>query len=236
MLKPMQQLIVALSLSSAVAGCAQPAHMDTAIGSVMTPGNTQVPLPPGDWRQIAIERHSGGKYTHGGINNSQSVDVSYALVENGSVKSLANIFTSAGAPQVYDPNQDCRRSSRPEWTYLHEVDGDMTNNSDCIKVEKVTAFNPPNEGSTPFYGNLYRAAAELGGLPRSAVRVLFADSLNFRYLNCNIFFFPERDGVQGDHWRVGEEGAVEKAYVDEIVSWAKKFRPAVRNGVQNQLQ
>ena len=226
---------VALALSTARAGCAQPARVDAAIGSIMTLGNTQVPLPPGDWRQIATQRNSGGKYAHGGINNNNSVNVSYALVENGKLKSLILIHTSAGVPASYISVQLCVQDSARNRTYLRDVDGGRTNDTDCVKVVKWN-LDSPDERSTPLYEATYPAAAELGGVPRSALMVIFGDSLSYRFLSYQIFFFPERDGVQGDHWRVGEEGPVEKAYVDDIVGWAKKFRPAVRNGTQNLLQ
>ena len=228
-------VVAAILFAAALNGCAPSPHVDAAIGSIMTPGNTQVPLPPGEWRQLAIERHAGGTYSNGGIHNNRSVDVSYALVEKGRITSLVNVFTSEDANLQYIANRECLRVPRPEWTYHHEVTGGLTNYSDCVKVEKITAFNPPNANSNAFYNSLYQTAAELGGLPRSAVEVSFCDSLRNRYLHYYAFFFPERDGGNGDKWRVGELGPAEQAYVNDVVSWAKKFRQAVHNGTQNEL-
>lgn len=124
-----------LALTLALAGCVQPAHMDAAVGSIVTPGNTQVPLPPGDWRQIAIQRNSSGTYVSGGMNNLHSVEVSYALVENGRFKSLVSVWTSADALAPYNPNAACLQNRKPGWTYLHEVDGGTLNNSDILKID-----------------------------------------------------------------------------------------------------
>ena len=63
----------------------------------------------------------------------------------------------------------------------------------------------------------------------------FCDSLSNRYLNYYAYFFPERDAVNGSRWQVGDLGPAEQAYVNDIVSWAKTFRPAVHNGTQNEL-
>ena len=104
-------------LAGILASCAQPAHVDAAIGSVMTPGNTQVPLPPGEWRQLAMEKDLGGTYGGGGTNNQHLVHASYALVENGRLKSMVNVDTSADALNAfgYIPHKFCTGSNLPEW-------------------------------------------------------------------------------------------------------------------------
>jgi len=65
---------------------------------------------------------------------------------------------------------------------------------------------------------------------------MFDMALEYRHMYYEIHFFPERDGIRGSSWNPGEEGPDEKTYVHDIVSWVKRFRPAVRNGTQNLLQ
>ena len=81
-----QQIAVGIILAVALLGCAQKAPMDVAIGSIVTPGNTQVPLPPGDWKKLAEYKAVGGRQTGGGTTNLHSVEAWYGLIENNRIK------------------------------------------------------------------------------------------------------------------------------------------------------
>jgi len=234
----MRRLAVGIVLAAALSGCARTVPMDVAIGSVVTPGNTQVPLPPGNWQKLAEQREFSGPVSGGGgTNNLHHVEAWYGLTENNSIKSLIYVYTSsdAAAPSGYVPNSFCMQTSSSNDIYLHEIDGIGLNYSDCVKVHRIR-FTPPVESSTPIYKDFYPILDHNGGVPRNCIQAVFSDSLGFRYLNYHIYFFPERDGIKGNSWNADDEGPAEKAYVHDIVSWAKKFRPAVRNGTQNLLQ
>ncbi len=236
-LMPARPIVVGVMLALALLGCAQKAPMDVAIGSVLTPGNTQVPMPPGDWKKLAEYKSTGGRQGGGGTTNLHSVEVWYGLIENNHIKSIISIYSSADStsPYGYDPNSFCVPKSNTDNIYLHDVDGISANYSDCIKVHKSN-FGPPSDSASPGYKEAYPAIIHMGGVPRNSVRVVFSNSLAYRYVNLHVYFFPERDGIEGNSWDAGAEGSAEKAYVRDIVSWAKKFRPAVRNGTQNLLQ
>jgi len=238
MRRPVASLYLGFLFATTLSGCVQPAKVDLAIGSVVTPGNTQVPLPVGNWQKLAEQKTLGGRFDAGGTNNSHYVESWYGLVESGRLKSIVYVNTDvdAGLPTGYVPNSACLRNDLPRTTYLHEVNGTTTNNSDCLKVEYSRSFNPPNNGSSAGYRAFYQAATPLGGVSRRSIKVSFCESLGSHYLNYYAYFFPELDGIQGNQWDVGNEGPAEKAYVQDVVSWAKRFRPAVRNGSQNLLR
>lgn len=193
----MRHLAAGIVLAAALSGCARTAHMDTTVGSVVTPGNTQVPLPPGNWKKLAEQGEVGGPETGGGTNNLHHVEAWYGLTENNSIKSLIYVYTSsdAAAPSVYVPNSFCMQTSSSNDIYLHEIDGIGLNYSDCVKVHRIR-FTPPVESSTPIYKDFYPILDHNGGVPRNCIQAVFADSLGFRYLNYHIYFFPSAMGLK----------------------------------------
>jgi hypothetical protein len=224
------RMLFSLVTLLAVSACVQRRDLSVAVGTIMTPGNTQIPLPRGDWRTLAEEKFPG---------QNHYVEAYYALAEGGTLKSLVFVSTSADAPVFpgYSPNQGCILNSSQGITYLHQVDGMGRNYSECLRVVYLpNTFAPPGERSSPLYKRFYDAASALGGVPRRVILVNSAAALGQHYMNYTMYFFPERDGVQSTRWERSDLGPVEKTYVDEIVSWAKKFHPAVAKGTQNQLQ
>lgn len=223
----------------AVSACAEHRDLSVAVGTIVTPGNTQIPLPRGEWRTLAEEK--APRY----------VEAYYALVEGGTLKSLVFVRTSAGVPAVsgYLPNRACVRnllqdvtdlhgvgSTSKEVTYLHEPGSTGAGNSECLRVVyRSSTFPPPGEQSRPVYKRFYDAARALGGVPREVVLVQYTASLRFRFMNYNIYFFPERDGVRASRWSASDLGPVERTYVSEILSWAKRFQPAIPKGTLNDL-
>jgi len=117
----MRHLAAGIVLAAALTGCAQTAHMDVAVGSVVTPGNTQVPLPPGNWQKLAEQKITGGPNTGGGENNSHHIEAYYELSEKDHLKALIYFNTSADATTSggYNSGTGCWLDNSPKSTYLH---------------------------------------------------------------------------------------------------------------------
>jgi len=140
----MRHLAAGIVLAAALSGCARTAHMDTTVGSVVTPGNTQVPLPPGNWKKLAEQGEVGGPETGGGTNNLHHVEAWYGLTEGNNIKSLIYVFTSSDAVAGggYLPNRFCIQTSSLNDACLHEEDGTIPNYSDCVKVHRSSFTSP----------------------------------------------------------------------------------------------
>ncbi len=205
----------------------------------MTPGNTQVPLPPGDWRLLASEDSVAGTTLGGGTNNQHSVRVYYVKIENGRIAQVVYVSSSAGPPSAYGygTGGDCLRSPPSDFVYFADPRGGSINAIDCVKVTGNRYFNPPGRASSDLYRQMYENAKAYGGLPRFSVQVEIAEAQSLRYQDYYLYSFPNQAAaaVRPADWRVDDMAPANRQFVDGVIGWAKQFREAVRLGTEYQL-
>jgi hypothetical protein len=231
-------LAVGIALGGCVTHGGKLASPDTPIGSVVTPGRTQVPLPPGEWKEIArydpIMGVSTDPYTLGSIRTSQ-VQVAYAEIVEGRIRNLLRVSTNTDASSTWLINERCLGAHRPpESLYFKSVESQSVSDTDCLKVFKVT-FGQPSDSSS-FYGQYYKAAKQYGGIPRDGVEAWFHVIGSMNFMNYELVTFPERNHVTGNAWDSDAEGVQEKKFTDGLIKWATGFRQHVVDGTNMELK
>ena len=231
--------LVLLALIVSVAGCATDRRSEFAIGEIMTPGNTQVPLPPGEWKVLASEYIRSGTVMGGGINNDNSVRTYYAKIESGRIAQVAFVRSSAGTPNYYGyvTGADCVRTAPSDFIYFADVRSASPNAIDCVKVTGNRFYNAPGRTSNDLYRQAYESAKAYGGLPRYAVQVEIAQAHSQRFQDYFLSFFPDQSATmtRSADWRVDDMKPPNRQFIDGVVGWAKGFRDAVRLGTEYRL-
>ena len=130
-----------------IAGCANRAEF--ALGPIEQPGNTQIPLPPGEWKQLASTETATTRVMGGGIDNGHQVSAYYARIEDGHIAQLVFVRTSAGAPSAYGygTGLNCLAATPSDYVYFVDDRGGTPNAIDCLKVTGNRAVRPPAEGA-----------------------------------------------------------------------------------------
>lgn len=222
-----------------LAGCAADRRSEFSVGPIMTPGNSQFPLPSGDWKLLASDDSVSGRTLGGGIDNQHSVRVYYVKIENGRIAQLAYVSSSAGPPSAYGygTGGGCLRSPPSDFVYFADPRGGSINAIDCVKVTGNRYFNPPGRASSDLYRKAYENAKAYGGLPRFFVQVEIAEAHSLRYQDAYFSFFPSQSAaaMRAADWRVDELTPANRQFVNGVIGWAKQFREAVRLGTEYRL-
>ena len=236
--KAVRELAVLAAAIVVLSGCAERPE-NVAIGEIMTPGNTQVPLPPGEWKLLATENIRAGNLLGGGINNDTSVRTYYAKIENGRIVQTIYVNTSSGAlsSHGYVTGADCVRTAPSDFIYFADTRSAAPNAIDCVKVTGDRVFNPPSRTSSDIYRQAYDSAKAYGGLPRYGVRVEIAQAHGQRFEDYYITFFPDQSAAQtrSSDWRVDDMTPAHRDFANGVIEWAKTFRDVVRLGTDYRL-
>ena len=227
---------LAVMLILVMTGCSADRRGSPSIGQVMTPGNTEVPLPPGDWKVLASEEVAAGTNLGGGTNNQHSVKVYYGKIENGRIVQVVYVSSSAGVPSAYGygTGRNCLAAVPSDFVYFADPRNGSINAIDCVKVTGNRVFNPPGRTSSDIYRQAYENAKAYGGLPRFSVQVEIAEAQSLRYQDYYIYFFPNQSAAatRSADWRIDTMPPANRQFVDGVIGWAKDFRDAVRLGTQ----
>lgn len=221
-----------------LAGCTG-GRADFALGPIEEPGNTQVPLPPGDWKELASNETSSGNVLGGGINNDHSRTAYYARIEGGHIVQLVYVRTSAGAPSPYGygTGLSCLNIAPNDYVYYADPRSGSPNAIDCVKVTGNRAFRAPTAQSTEVYRQAWKSAEAYGGLPRYSVQVEIAQAHSNRFQDYYAYYFPDQSPTEtrAADWTTTGLTPAHRTFTDGIVAWAKDFREAVRLGTEYRL-
>lgn len=196
-----------------------------------TYGSPQVPLPPGDWKLVALGENRDR------IGNTRMLQGFLIQVRTGVLAGRV-IFDVPDAPSrggwtrpaMCDRKNILVNFSQPEKAF---------GSYDCLTIEPVSMVRAATASQLAgqFYDYLDVNKIKR---PNTAISTAFNISDGRSYLNVSYLFNPDLEKitpVAGSLWHIDryKEDPKRAAYVDKIKTWAQNWRPQLADGLKGKL-
>jgi hypothetical protein len=200
-------------------------------GSVTLQGRN-VPLPPGTWQKVAEE--TVPSTIQGAPTNGMILNVMLIRAEAGRVLGMVHVSTNREPSVTFSGWATFSECSRSD---IHAVRAasNTPRQQDCWTLNHGVMVRGNN--ANPFVNRYFDAAASLGGMPPTMLRVTCrrADTLN--YLTVQYYFAPEAAGFAPSRepwntspWHRDRLDDARRTYVQRLVAWAPAAQAAVGRG------
>jgi hypothetical protein len=195
-----------------------------------TYGSPQVPLPPGDWKLVALDENRDR------TANTRMLQGMLIQVRTGVLTGRV-IFDVPDSPSRggWSRPAACDRKflanlSQPETAF---------GSYDCLTIEPVTMIRASNVSQTGAQFYDYLDANKIKK-PGTALSTVFNISDGRTYLNVSYLFNPDVEkitpaGVTAWHLDRYKEDAKRAAYVENVKNWAQLLRPKIVDGLKGRL-
>lgn len=200
-----------------------PPSAQTAGSSFTFHGRT-IPLPPGDWRQVAeattVRRMAGG----GGLGG-RNADVALLRVSSGRVTGLVTISVSIDVADNFaggwSRESECQRND----IHAVQIYSDVPTDQRCWAINHLVMTRGAN--ASEFINNYYAAAAAAGGMPPTMLRVVARRSDNLHFTTVRYHFVPDASRFppatqswRESPWHRDRLDGDRAAYIAALRAWA----------------
>lgn len=209
-----------------------PAAAQTHVGTVSFNGRS-VPLPPGEWRQVATTTTTRQLAGGGGVGG-RNAQLALLRVASGRVTGLVTIETSV---DVSDNMAGWTREPECQRNDIHAVvvESDVQRDQNCWTLNHLVMTRGPN--ASEFVNTYYAAAAAAGGMPPTMLRVTSRRSDNLHFVTVRYHFAPDHarfapatEGWRENPWHRDRLDGSRSAYVAALRTWAPAAHAAVLRG------
>jgi hypothetical protein len=196
-----------------------------------TYGSPQVPLPPGDWKLVALgetrDRSGNTRMLQGML-----IQVRTGVLAGRVIFDVPDSPSRGGwtRPAICDRKNILANFSAPEVAF---------GSYDCSTVEPVTLIRAPTAGQVAGQFYDYLDANKIKK-PNTAISSTFNISDGRTYLNVSYLFNPDMEKVApvaAASWHIDryKDDPKRAAYVEKIRSWTQDLRPKIADALKGRL-